>query len=120
MKAHLLFDCLAPTVSVPFGEIEYLTEDSRKANENTLFVCIRGAISDGHQYAASAYEKGCRVFVAEKEIKLPKDALVIITDNTRAALAKISATFFGNPAEKLTVIVSFAPQKTPYISENSA
>ena len=78
--------------------------DSRRAEQDTLFVCISGALSDGHEYAEAAYEKGCRAFVAEKMLTLPDDATVVLTKDTRTALAILSAEFFGNPADKLTVI----------------
>ncbi|MEE0969935.1 MAG: UDP-N-acetylmuramoyl-L-alanyl-D-glutamate--2,6-diaminopimelate ligase [Clostridia bacterium] len=85
-------------------EITSVCCDSRKAGKGALFVCIKGAVFDGHNYAAAAYERGCRIFVAEKELELPLDALVLISDNTRIALAEISHCFFGYPSETLKVI----------------
>lgn len=78
--------------------------DSRKAMPGSVFVCISGAVSDGHDFAPSAYEHGCRVFVAEREISLPNDALVILAENTRIALAAMSQRFFGDPSKSLKVI----------------
>lgn len=85
-------------------EIASICCDSRKATGGSVFVCIRGAVSDGHDYALSAYGKGCRAFIAEKELPLPSDATVLISDNTRVALAEMSQTFFGNPSSSLKVI----------------
>ena len=104
MRAQFLFDCLTDAAKIPCGEIEYLTEDSRKANEKTLFVCIRGAITDGHQYAASAYERGCRFFVAERALSLPDDAFVLIVNDTRRALAKLACRLYGDPSSSMKVI----------------
>ena len=78
--------------------------DSRKACVNSMFVCIRGSLNDGHAHAAAAYDEGCRVFVTEKKIKLPDDAYIIIANDTRSALAKLAAHFFGNPADEMTII----------------
>ncbi len=78
--------------------------DSRKVFADSMFVCISGAVTDGHEYAWGAYNRGCRIFVIERSVRLPDDAFVIVTDNTRIALAKLSAAFFGNPAEEMTVI----------------
>ena len=75
--------------------------DSRKATENTLFVCISGFQADGHNYAESAYSKGSRVFAVEKDITLPDDAIILKVVNTRKFLALASANLFGRPAEKL-------------------
>ena len=104
MRTQFLFDCLTDAAKIPCGEIEHLTEDSRKANEKTLFVCIRGAIADGHQYAASAYERGCRFFVAERALSLPDDAFVLIVNDTRRALAKLACRLYGDPSSSMKVI----------------
>lgn len=85
-------------------DVVSLCSDSRKVLSDSIFVCISGSISDGHEYAQNAYSRNCRIFVAERAIALPDDAFVIITKNTRLALAKLSAAFFDYPAEKLTVI----------------
>lgn len=85
-------------------EIADIVYDSRKACKDTLFVCLTGAYSDGHDYAQSAYDKGVRVFLAERKLSLPGDAVVIVTKNSRAALAVISGNFFSHPDKELAVI----------------
>lgn len=97
------------TVSVsgnfdPLCEIEDIVYDSRKGKKDTLFVCLSGARFDGHAFAKSAYENGCRVFLCEKEVELPSDATLILCENTRAALAVCSANFFRHPSRELAVI----------------
>ena len=86
---------------MPIVDIAY---NSKKAGEGVIFVCIVGAVSDGHRYAADAYAKGSRVFVCEKKIDLPSDALIFHVKNTRRALALLSAVFFDHPEKKLRVI----------------
>ena len=79
--------------------------DSRKAYKDSLFVCISGSLSDGHDYAVSAYNKMCRVFIAQREIpELPEDAVVFIVPDTRIALANISDRFFGHPSGEMRII----------------
>lgn len=85
-------------------EIVSLCSDSRKVFSDSLFVCISGTLNDGHEYAYNAYTRKCRIFVAERPIKLPDDAFIIITPDTRLALARLSAAFFRYPADELTVI----------------
>lgn len=85
-------------------EIRELCCDSRKACENSMFVCISGALADGHDYAAAAYSGGCRIFVAERRIALPDDAMFILVADTRIALARLSSHFFGNPSREMTII----------------
>ena len=90
-----------PSPEMPIKNIIY---DSRKAESGVIFVCITGAVADGHRFAANAYEKGARVFVCEKPLVLPGDAIVFRKDNTRQALAALSAAFFDHPEEKLRII----------------
>lgn len=85
-------------------DIISLTSDSRKATAGAIFVCIAGALSDGHDYISAAYHSGCRVFVAAHTVELPDDAFVIITKDTRVALAKLSAAFFDYPAKEMTIV----------------
>ena len=86
-------------------DIVSLCCDSRKAYHSSLFVCISGALSDGHDYAVMAYQRMCRVFVAERPLEnLPDDVIVIITPDTRIALAKLSDEFFGHPSKKMRII----------------
>ena len=85
-------------------DITYICHDSRKAGPDALFVCICGYVSDGHNYAMSAYTNGARVFVAQRPLALPSDALVLLVPDSRIALAKLAATIYLNPADKLHVI----------------
>lgn len=86
-------------------EISHITNDSREARFGSIFVCIKGFAADGHTFATKAYENGCRVFVCEYSPKdLPKDATVIITQDTRRALALLSCALYGDPSSELTVI----------------
>ncbi|MBE6659855.1 MAG: UDP-N-acetylmuramoyl-L-alanyl-D-glutamate--2,6-diaminopimelate ligase [Ruminococcaceae bacterium] len=80
--------------------------DSRRAGEGSLFVCIRGALSDGHRYILSAYETGCRCFLVEQlpDAPLPPDAYVFLSDNTRRDLAHLAAAFYGYPAREMTIV----------------
>ena len=88
-------------------EVEFLTSDSRKVKEKTAFVCIVGAVSNGHDYIAAAVENKASVIVVQEGEhfdKIPENITVISTSNTRLALALMSAAYFGNPAEKLFTI----------------
>ena len=88
-------------VNIDIADIVY---DSRKAAPGTLFVALCGAFSDGHDYAEGAYQRGARAFLAQKDVDLPADALVVKTADTRAALAVLSGNFFGHPDRELAVI----------------
>ena len=81
-------------------EVESIAYDSRRVQSNALFVAIRGAKSDGHQFVDQAIEQGASVIVAEREISSPR-ATCLVVDDSRSALADLSAAFYGMPAHKL-------------------
>ena len=85
-------------------DITDIAYDSRKAGHGALFVCLRGAVTDGHKYAQSAYNNGCRAFLAETVLSLPSDATVVYTNNTRHALSLLSAEFFLHPERKIKLV----------------
>ena len=85
-------------------EITTLINDSRKAEKGSVFVCISGAVSDGHVYAADVAAKGAAALVVEHEVDVPEDVTVICVKDTRYALALMSAAYFGYPADKMKII----------------
>ena len=97
----ITFDLSKPYKDIEISDIIY---DSRKACENTIFVCISGFVRDSHDFAQDVYNKGTRVFAVEKDVSLPEDATIIKVEDTRKFLALSSANFFGRPAEKLNTI----------------
>lgn len=85
-------------------EITDIVNDSRKVTENSLFFCISGAAFDGHNFAKEVVEKGAKVLVVEKEVGEFDGVTIIKVENSRYAMALISAAYYGHPAEKLKVI----------------
>lgn len=81
--------------------VEFITADSRKVREGTVFVCIAGNNFDGHTVAEQMLEKGAVCVVCERDLGLPNQ---IIVENTRSAMSVICANFFGNPSQKLKLI----------------
>ncbi len=87
-------------------EIRNVVNDNRKIEEGSLFICIKGANFDGHSCAAEAYDKKAAAIVVDHDVELPDDCkmAVVRVDDTRYAMAFISAAYFGHPAGKLTTI----------------
>ena len=98
MKLKNLIDC-----NKTLGELEItgITCDSRCVNEGYAFICIKGALSDGHNYAKTALEQGAAVVIAERDLGLENQ---IVVDNTHKEFAILSAKWFGNPSKKLKLI----------------
>ena len=85
-------------------EVTTLVNDSRKVEKGSVFVCISGAVSDGHKYVADVAAKGAAAVVVQQDVEVPDDVTVIRVPDTRYALAQMSAAYFGYPAEKLKII----------------
>ena len=85
-------------------EIASLEYDSRKVGKDSLFVCLTGFRTDGHEYAAAAVAAGACALVVERVVDVPAGVTVIRVKDSRYALALLSAAWFGYPAEKMTVI----------------
>ena len=88
-------------------EINNLVYDSRKAEKGDVFVCIKGAVSNGHIYAASVAKKGVAAIIVQDDIEITEefnDTTIVKVEDTRLALAYMSAAFFGYPAEELYTI----------------
>ncbi len=85
-------------------ELSDIAYDSRKVNENTAFVALRGFRVDGHDYVDKAIENGCKCFIVENEIEVDDDATVIQLEDTRTDLSKLSRTLFRYPDEEMTVV----------------
>ncbi len=85
-------------------EVTTLINDSRKAEKGSVFVCISGAVSDGHSYAADVAARGAAALVVEHEVDVPEEVTVIRVKDTRYALALMSAAYFGYPADKMKII----------------
>jgi len=69
-----------------------------------VFVCMTGAVVDGHDYIEKAVENGAAAIVVGREVPMISGVTYILTDNTRHALAMLSCEFFQNPSHELKVI----------------
>ncbi len=98
---HLQYEVVQGSDDIPVTE---LVNDSRKVCDGSVFVCISGAVSDGHAYIAEVAEKGAKAVVVERDLDAPESLSVIKVTDTRYALALMSAAYFGYPADRLKVI----------------
>ena len=80
--------------------------DSRQVSPGDLFVALRGANSDGHDYLERAIALGAAALLVE-EMPDPErayDLPIVRVPESRRALAPIAARFFGNPASELSLV----------------
>ena len=88
-------------------EVRDVIYDSRKIAPETMFVCMVGAVTDGHKYIPDAIDKGASVIVLEREeeaAQIPENITVLKVASARLALALMSAALFDHPARKLVTI----------------
>lgn len=109
MKLKKLLEKLEYSVINGSDEVEVnnLIYDSRKVGKDDVFVCITGAVSDGHAYIPEVVKKGAKAVIVSKTVENCAeygDVTFIQTRDTRLALAYMSAAFFDYPSKKLTTI----------------
>ena len=83
-----------------------VVQDSREAVPGSLFVAVRGFHSDGHQFIPQAVRQGAVAVVAEAA-SAPASSVgapVICVPDSRAALARIAARFYGYPSRRLSLV----------------
>ncbi len=83
-----------------------IVHDSRNVVPGALFVAVRGFHSDGHQFIPQALRQGAAAVIAED---LPvaaavAEAPVFSVPDSRAALALLSAAFYGHPSQRLALV----------------
>jgi UDP-N-acetylmuramoyl-L-alanyl-D-glutamate--2,6-diaminopimelate ligase len=92
----------ARIVGDPAVEVGSLAYDSRKAGPGTLFFCVPGEKSDGHDFAGVAVGAGAVGLVVERELDL--DVAQVVVPDARAAMAPLAARFWGAPTSELRVV----------------
>lgn len=97
----LSYECLQGSTD---KEIHHVINDSRKVEEGDLFICIPGAVVDGHSFVKEVVNQGAAALIVEKEVEVPEHVTVIKVESSRYAMALISASYFGHPSKKLKTI----------------
>ena len=92
-------------VGVDQLEIGQIVSDSRRVVPGSLFVAVRGVAVDGHQYIASAIEKGAVAIVCEKYPKeLADKATFVVVKDSAYALGMLLSKSYGDPSQKLKLV----------------
>jgi UDP-N-acetylmuramoyl-L-alanyl-D-glutamate--2,6-diaminopimelate ligase len=86
-------------------EISGLDYNSRRVGPGFVFVAMRGETSDGNRYIDAALKNGAVAVVTDSKSERPRQHVPwAVISNGRRALSRMSANFYGHPAEKLKVI----------------
>ncbi|NCV74831.1 UDP-N-acetylmuramoyl-L-alanyl-D-glutamate--2,6-diaminopimelate ligase [bacterium] len=79
-----------------------ITNDSTQVNRDSLFCCVVGDNTDGHEFARNAVDAGASALLVERE--LPLDCAQIVVTDTRRAMGEIASAFYGHPSQKMRVV----------------
>ena len=83
-------------------EISEAISDSRDVKNGTLFCCIKGENSDGHNFVKAAENSGACALLCEREVD--SDLPQIIVENVRDILGETASFVYDNPSEKLLMV----------------
>lgn len=88
--------------------VKHITADSRQVKKGSVFVCLVGEQSDGHQFIGQAVRAGACAIVVQDTRQVPCALLdsypVLRSDNTYKALAILANRFYGKPSERFLMV----------------
>lgn len=86
-------------------EITGVNIDSRKIENNHLFIAIKGTQVDGHLYIEKALEKGATAVLCETlPDTLAQDVTYIVVSSSEESAGQVATMFYGEPSKKLKLV----------------
>jgi UDP-N-acetylmuramoyl-L-alanyl-D-glutamate--2,6-diaminopimelate ligase len=86
-------------------DVKDIQIDSRKVSEGSVFVAIRGSISDGHTFIGTAIGKGAKVIVCEEVPELINEEVTYLrVNNCNEAVAYMAHHYYNEPSNKLKLV----------------
>ena len=82
-------------------EITSISYDTRTLQPGALFAALPGDKTDGHRYIRTALEQGAAAVLCQHAPEGPGPWLTV--DDSRLALALVSANWFGRPGDSMTL-----------------
>ena len=103
-KLSQLLQLLPTADTVNFADVEIcdITFDSRTVSAGTLFVCIPGAKTDGHEFVGRAVAAGASAILAERAVETTMP--VIYVENTRTAMRILAPEIYDYPSRSMRLI----------------
>lgn len=90
------------STDIAVNKIEF---DSRKVQENDVFVAIRGTVSDGHDFIEKAIDLGATAIICDTLPELiAANVTYIQVQDTNSALAFIASNYFNTPSDKIRLV----------------
>jgi UDP-N-acetylmuramoyl-L-alanyl-D-glutamate--2,6-diaminopimelate ligase len=86
----------------PRIEVSAVTHDSRQAGPGTLFCCVPGSTTDGHDHAPQAVAAGAPALLVERLLDLPVPQARVAS--VRVAMGPLAAACAGHPSRRMHVL----------------
>lgn len=96
-----LIEVVGPT-DMAVSSIQF---DSRKVNDGTLFVAVKGTQTDGHKYIDQCIEKGAAAIICEvMPEKKHKGVTYLCVKDSAEALGITASNFYEQPSDKIKLV----------------
>jgi len=88
-------------------EIDSLTIDSREVKKGSLFIAIKGANADGHDFIPECINKGAGAIILDNDENIPEQlfshsgCVKILVEDSRKALPLAAKIFYGDPSSEI-------------------
>lgn len=86
------------------GDVSAICYNSKKCENNSLFVAVRGLKFDGHHYITEAVERGAKFIIHEQDYAPPPGVTSIKVPDTRRVLGILGKNFYNDPSSRLCLI----------------
>jgi len=95
-------NAVSGNTQIPINAIQF---DSRKINDNDVFVAVPGTLSDGHDFIDAAINAGAKAVVCETLPHILNEKVTYVeVKNATEALAFMAANFYDNPSRNLKLV----------------
>ncbi len=98
------------TGEVQRKDISGIYYDSRQVTKNSVFAAIKGYVTDGHKFIMDAINNGADAVIMDEDSAVPDEIFIhagiakILVENSRKALAEMSAAYYRNPSSRLKIV----------------
>lgn len=86
-------------------DVTDLTMDSRRVGPGSLFVAVRGTVTDGHTYIETAVRQGAVAVLCEELPTEPSKTVAYIqVQGSARTMGLVAANFYDQPSQKLKLV----------------
>ncbi|MDY9921986.1 MAG: UDP-N-acetylmuramoyl-L-alanyl-D-glutamate--2,6-diaminopimelate ligase [Synergistota bacterium] len=88
---------------ISLAEVDDLVSDSRKVTKGSIFACVGGEHSDGHDFAHAAISSGAAALLCEhplNDIDIPQ----LICPDVRRNMGRVASILYSEPVSRLKMI----------------